>query len=65
VTEAPCGALKGLLDVGGAREPATILFVDDDRAGVDGAVAAGQLPLPFDDTDPAGSFGRVRRRLGP
>jgi HAD superfamily hydrolase (TIGR01509 family) len=45
-------------------EPATILFDDDDRANVDGAVAAGQQALHFDDTDPAGSFGRIRRRLG-
>jgi putative hydrolase of the HAD superfamily len=45
-------------------EPATIHFDDDDRANVDGAVAAGQQALYFDDTDPAGSFGRIRRRLG-
>jgi putative hydrolase of the HAD superfamily len=45
-------------------EPAAILFVDDDPANVDGAVAAGLQALHFDVADPAGSFGRVRRRLG-
>jgi putative hydrolase of the HAD superfamily len=44
-------------------EPAGTLFVDDDPANVDGAVAAGLQAVRFDVTDPAGSFARVRRRL--
>jgi FMN phosphatase YigB (HAD superfamily) len=44
-------------------EPAGILFVDDDPANVDGALAAGLQAVRFDVTDPAGSFDRVRRRL--
>jgi putative hydrolase of the HAD superfamily len=46
-------------------EPAGILFVDDDPANVDGAVAAGLQAVRFDVTDPACSFDRVRRRLDP
>jgi putative hydrolase of the HAD superfamily len=45
-------------------EPAAILFVDDDPANIDGAVTAGLQALHFDVTDPAGSFDRVRRRIG-
>jgi putative hydrolase of the HAD superfamily len=45
-------------------DPAGIVFVDDDPANVAGATAAGMAGVYFDVTDPAGSFGRVRRRLG-
>lgn len=45
-------------------DPAGIVFVDDDPANVAGATAAGMAGVHFDVTDPAGSFGRVRRRLG-
>jgi len=45
-------------------DPAGIVFVDDDPANVAGATAAGMAGVHFDITDPAGSFGRVRRRLG-
>ena len=45
-------------------DPAGIVFVDDDPANVAGATAAGMAGVHFDVTDPAGSFGQVRRRLG-
>ena len=45
-------------------DPAGIVFVDDDPANVAGATAAGMAGVHFDITDPAGSFDRVRRRLG-
>ena len=45
-------------------DPAGIVFVDDDPANVAGATAAGMAGVHFDVTDPGGSFGRVRRRLG-
>ena len=45
-------------------DPAGIVFVDDDPANVAGATAAGMAAVHFDITDPAGSFDRVRRRLG-
>jgi len=45
-------------------DPAGIVFVDDDPANVAGATAAGMAGVHFDVTDPAGSFDRVRRRLG-
>jgi putative hydrolase of the HAD superfamily len=45
-------------------DPAGIVFVDDDPANVAGADAAGMAGVHFDIADPAGSFARVRRRLG-
>jgi putative hydrolase of the HAD superfamily len=45
-------------------DPAGIVFVDDDPANVAGADAAGMAGVHFDIADPAGSFDRVRRRLG-
>ena len=45
-------------------DPAGIVFVDDDPANVAGADAAGMAGIHFDVTNPAGSFERVRRRLG-
>jgi putative hydrolase of the HAD superfamily len=45
-------------------DPAAIVFVDDDPANVAGATAAGMAGVHFDIADPAGSFDRVRRRLG-
>ena len=45
-------------------DPAAIVFVDDDPANVAGAGAAGMAGVHFDVADPAGSFDRVRRRLG-
>ena len=45
-------------------DPAGIVFVDDDPANVAGADAAGMAGAHFDIADPAGSFDRVRRRLG-
>jgi putative hydrolase of the HAD superfamily len=45
-------------------DPPAIVFVDDDPANVAGATAAGMAGVPFDVADPAGSFARVRRRLG-
>ena len=45
-------------------DPAAIVFVDDDPANVAGADAAGMAGAHFDIADPAGSFDRVRRRLG-
>ena len=45
-------------------DPAAIVFVDDDPANVAGADAAGMAGVHFDVADPAGSFDRVRRRLG-
>jgi putative hydrolase of the HAD superfamily len=45
-------------------DPAAIVFVDDDPANVAGATAAGMAGVHFDIADPAGSFARVRRRLG-
>jgi putative hydrolase of the HAD superfamily len=45
-------------------DPAGIVFVDDDPANVAGAAAAGMAAVRFDVTDPAGSFDRVRHRLG-
>jgi len=45
-------------------DPAAIVFVDDDLANVAGADAAGMAGVHFDIADPAGSFDRVRRRLG-
>jgi putative hydrolase of the HAD superfamily len=45
-------------------DPAGIVFVDDDPANVAGATAAGMPAVRFDVADPAGSFDRVRRRLG-
>jgi putative hydrolase of the HAD superfamily len=45
-------------------DPAAIVFVDDDPANVAGADAAGMAGVHFDIADPAGSFDRVRRRLG-
>jgi putative hydrolase of the HAD superfamily len=45
-------------------DAAAIVFVDDDPANVTGATAAGMAGVHFDITDPAGSFDRVRRRLG-
>jgi putative hydrolase of the HAD superfamily len=45
-------------------DPAGIVFVDDDPANVAGADAAGMTGVHFDVNDPAGSFDRVRRRLG-
>ena len=44
--------------------PAGSVFVDDDPANLAGATAAGMAGVHFDVTDPAGSFGQVRRRLG-
>ena len=46
-------------------DPAGIVFVDDDPANVAGADAAWMIGVHFDVTDPAGSFARVRRQLGP
>jgi putative hydrolase of the HAD superfamily len=46
-------------------DPAGIVFVDDDPANVAGADAARMIGVHFDVTDPAGSFARVRRQLGP
>ncbi|HET7516676.1 MAG TPA: HAD-IA family hydrolase [Actinomycetes bacterium] len=45
-------------------DPAGIVFVDDDPANVAGADAAGMAGVHFDITDPAGSFTRIRDRLG-
>ena len=45
-------------------DPPAIVFVDDDPANVAGATAAGMAGVHFDVADPAGSFARVRRRLG-
>jgi putative hydrolase of the HAD superfamily len=45
-------------------DPAAVVFVDDDPANVAGAEAAGMAGVQFDIADPAGSFDRVRRRLG-
>ncbi|HYJ73897.1 MAG TPA: HAD-IA family hydrolase, partial [Actinomycetota bacterium] len=45
-------------------DPPAIVFVDDDPANVAGATAAGMAGVHFDIADPAGSFARVRRRLG-
>jgi putative hydrolase of the HAD superfamily len=45
-------------------DPAGVVFVDDDPANVAGATAAGMAGVHFDVADPAGSFARVRRRLG-
>jgi putative hydrolase of the HAD superfamily len=45
-------------------DPPAIVFVDDDPANVAGATAAGMAGFHFDIADPAGSFARVRRRLG-
>jgi putative hydrolase of the HAD superfamily len=45
-------------------DPAAIVFVDDDPANIAGADVAGMTGVHFDVADPAGSFGRVRRRLG-
>jgi putative hydrolase of the HAD superfamily len=45
-------------------DPAAIVFVDDDPANVAGADTAGMAGVQFDITDPAGSFTRVRNRLG-
>ena len=45
-------------------DPAGIVFVDDDPANVAGADAAGMAGVHFDITDPAGSFTRIRARLG-
>jgi putative hydrolase of the HAD superfamily len=45
-------------------DPAGIVFVDDDPVNVAGAAAAGMAGVHFDIADPAGSFTRVRRRLG-
>jgi putative hydrolase of the HAD superfamily len=45
-------------------DPAGIVFVDDDPMNVAGADAAGMAGIHFDIADPAGSFQRVRRRLG-
>ena len=45
-------------------DPAGIVFVDDDQANVAGADAAGMAGVHFDIADPAGSFQRVRHRLG-
>ncbi len=47
-------------------EPAgRCLFVDDLAANLDGATAAGMHPELFDVLDPAGSVGRLLRRLEP
>ena len=45
-------------------DPGGIVFVDDDPVNVAGADAAGMAGVHFDVADPAGSFARVRRRLG-
>lgn len=45
-------------------DPAGIVFVDDDPVNVAGADAAGMAGVHFDIADPAGSFARVRHRLG-
>ena len=45
-------------------DPPAIVFVDDDPANVAGATAAGMAGVHLDIADPAGSFARVRRRLG-
>jgi putative hydrolase of the HAD superfamily len=45
-------------------DPAASVFGDDDPANVAGAGAAGMAGVHFDVADPAGSFDRVRRRLG-
>ena len=45
-------------------DPAGVVFVDDDPANVAGADAAGMTGVHFDITDPAGSFTRIRDRLG-
>jgi putative hydrolase of the HAD superfamily len=45
-------------------DPGAIVFVDDDPVNVAGADAAGLAGVHFDVADPAGSFDRVRRRLG-
>jgi putative hydrolase of the HAD superfamily len=45
-------------------DPAAIVFVDDDPANIGGAHAAGMAGVHFDITDPAGSFTRIRARLG-
>jgi putative hydrolase of the HAD superfamily len=45
-------------------DPAGIVFVDDDPVNVAGADAAGMAGTHFDIADPAGSFQRVRYRLG-
>lgn len=45
-------------------DPAGIVFVDDDPVNVAGADAAGMAGVHFDIANPAGSFARVRHRLG-
>ncbi len=45
--------------------PGRCLFVDDLATNLDGAAAAGMHPELFDVLDPAGSVGRLLRRLEP